>query len=135
MILQELDLDITCRPGKKNPKADALSCYPVHHDLADDLGLGLGVAQVGAPPDGSLRQEGEQSVEVSPTVASSQGVDQSAPEDTLERRQRSDPELLDIIHYLENNILPKDDQSARTLVLHQDKCTVVEGVLYHLASD
>ena len=40
-----------------------------------------------------------------------------------------------MILYLENNTLPEDDQSARTLVLHRDQYSVVEGVLYHLASD
>ena len=135
LILQELDLDITYCPGKKNPKANALFRYPVHQDPADDLGLEVVVAQVGAPPDSSPRQEGEQFGEDSPSVASSKGVEQSAPEDTLEKRQRSDPELLDMIHYLENNILPEDDQSARSLILHRDQYTVVEGVLYHLASD
>ena len=49
-ILQELDLDITCHSGQKNPKADALSRYPVHQDPAHDLSLGIVVAQVGAPP-------------------------------------------------------------------------------------
>ena len=109
LILQELDLDITYCPGKRNPKANALSRYPVHQDPADDCGLGVVVAQVGAPPDSSQRQEGEQLGEDSPSVVSSKGVEQSVPEDTLEKRQRSDPGLLDMIHYLENNILPEDD--------------------------
>ena len=130
-----MDLNITYHPGKKNRKADALSRYPVHQDPADDLGLGVVVSRVGAPPDGSPRQEGEQLVEDSPSVASSKGVEQSTSEDTLEKRQRSDLGLLDIIHHLENNILPGDDQSARTPILYQDQYTVIEGVLYHLASD
>ena len=109
LILQELDLVIPYCPGKKNPKADALSRYPVHRDPTDDRGLGIVVAQVGAPPDSSPRQEGEQLGEDSLSVASSKGVEQSAPDDTLEKRQRSDPGLLDMIHYLENNILPEDD--------------------------
>jgi len=29
MALQELDLTIKYRPGKRNARADALSCYPV----------------------------------------------------------------------------------------------------------
>ena len=37
----------------------------------------------------------------------------------LKTRERSDLGLLDIIHYLENNMLPEDDQSARTLILHR----------------
>ena len=112
-----MDLNITYHPGKKNPKADALSHYPVHRDPADDLSLGIVVAQV----DGSPRQEGEQLGEDSPSVASSKGVQQT--------------KLLDIIHYLENSILPEDDQSDRALILHWDQYTDVEGVLYHLASD
>ena len=135
LILQELDLAITYRPGKKNPKADALSRYPVHQDAADDLSLGVVVAQVGAPPDSNPRQEGEQLGEDSPSVASKSEGEQSAPEDTLEKRQRSDLALLDMIQYIENNILPGDDQSVRTLILHRGQYTVVEGVLYHLASD
>ena len=60
------------------------------------------MAQVGAPTDGSPRQEGEQLGEDSPSVASSKGIEQSAPEDNLEKRQRSDLGLLDMIHYLVN---------------------------------
>ena len=41
LFLQELDLDITYCPGKKNSKADALSRYPVYQDAADDLSLGV----------------------------------------------------------------------------------------------
>ena len=135
LTLQELDLVITYCPGKKNPKADALSRYPVCQDQPDESSLGAVVAQVGAPPNSCQGQEGEQSVEDSLSLAPSQGVEQSAPGDTLERRQRSDPELLAMILYLENNTLPEDDQSARTLVLHRDQYSVVGGVLYHLASD
>ena len=99
------------------------------------LALGVVVAQVGAPPDGSPRQEGNQLGEDSLSVASRKEGEQSATEDTLEKRQRSDLALLDMIQYIENNILPGDDQSACTLILHRDQYTVVEGLLYHLASD
>ena len=77
LILQELDVNITYHPGKKNPKADALSRYPVHQDPADNLGLGVVVAQVGAPADGGSRQEGEHLGEDSPSVASRKGVEQT----------------------------------------------------------
>ncbi len=83
------------------------------------------MAQVGAPPDGSPRQEGEQLGEDSQSVTSSKGIEQSAPEDTLEKRQRSDPLPR------ENNIQPEDDQSDRTLILHRDRYTVVEGGIRH----
>ena len=83
-----MDLDITYYPGKKNPKANALSRYSVHQDPADDHGLAVVVAQVRAPPDSSPRQEGEQLGEDSPSVASSKGVEDSAPEDTLDKRDK-----------------------------------------------
>ena len=51
------------------------------------------------------RQEEEQLGEDSPSAASRKGVGQSAPEDNLENRQQTDPGLLDMIQYLENNIL------------------------------
>ena len=63
LTLQELDLVITYRPGKKNPKADALSRYPVCQDQPDESSLGAVVAQVGAPPNSCQGQEGEQSIE------------------------------------------------------------------------
>ena len=135
LTLQELDLVITYCPSKKNPKADALSCNPFCQDQPKESSLGAVVAQVGAALNSCHSQEGEQSVEDSLSLAPSQGVEQSAPGDTLERRQRSDPELLAKILYLENNTLPEDDQSARTLVLHRHQYSVVEEVLYHLASD
>ena len=83
LTLQELDLVIIYRPGKRNPKAGALSRYPIPQKQPAETSFGAVVAQVGTPPD--LGQEGEPPIEevrVQPTS-----------EETLMIRQRADPDI------------------------------------------
>ena len=110
MALQELDLAIAYRSGRKNEKADALSRYPV--------------------PQESIEEE------IPPVIAATTpSGNEGRHQDCLEERQRSDPELAEIIRFLEEGTLPDDDKSARLLVLNKPQYTMVEEVLYHVAPD
>ena len=113
MALQELDLTITYRPGRKNEKADALSRYPLPQDrvITDD------------PP------------RVIAATTPVRDRDPASSQDHLGDRQRADPELAEIVHYLEEGTLPTDDKKARLLVLNKPQYTMVDQVLYHIATD
>ena len=119
LTLQELDLTIHYCPGKKNAKADALSRYPVGTDK-DRRETEAVVAHVeGTPRETSISPSG------APSPA----------DETLADRQRSDPELLNIIQYLDEGMLPQEEKDARQVVLIAGQFTVIDKVLYHLAKD
>ena len=119
MALQELDLDIQYHPGKTNPRADALSRYPVptvSKDCANSQTPAL-IAAVEAPL--SPGQSGE-----------------PVPEKTaLGEQQHGDPHLQEIIRYLENGELPADDRQARQVLLGQSDFTILDGILYRVEKD
>ena len=108
MALQELNLHITYRPGKKNEKADALSRSPLRDEKpATTMPFTL-VAPIPKPD-----------------VPVNDG-------DTLSQRQEADPELQPIIAYQESGVLPEDKHRARELVLNQSQFTLLDGKeLFH----
>ena len=118
MALQELDLTIEYRPGKRNARADALSRYPV-----------------------SLLTSGQDEAHTDVVVAAVQvpsGVAVSGDEcdeDTLIERQRGDCTLLPMINYLEKGEFPDDDKQARELVLSRPLYTVTDRLLYRVLPD
>ena len=87
LAIQELDLQIQYRPGKKNQNADALSRLPTSEVTAKD---GEGV--------------------VNTLVCEDAGQELGAKQD-------DDPYLQTIKHYLKTGKLPSDEQAARELVL------------------
>ena len=99
LALQELDLHIRYWPGKKNSNADALSRVgmEVPQEPSTDAVLLAAVID-----EGRSSQEGDR---------------------PLKQRQRQDPELNIILKYLEGGDLPKDDKSARELVLAESQYT------------
>ena len=109
MAIQELDLTIEYRAGRKNEKADALSRNPV------------GSVAAGSEP-----------CAVVAAVSSEPNTSRDLP---LQERQRADSELEPIMRYLEEGELPDDDQQARLLVLSEPNYTLVDGVLYHIEPD
>ena len=59
----------------------------------------------------------------------------SQPRNCQEERKSSDPELMEIIHFLKEGTLPDDDKRAHMLVLNKPQHTMVEKGLCHIALD
>ena len=112
MAIQELDLRILHRTGKNNVNADALSRAPI---AGTDKESGTTV------PFG--------------IIAAINAGKSSVGEDGLSQRQRNDPKLLEVIRFLETDILPADEKRAKKLALTKSQYHMEGGVLYHLESD
>ena len=56
-------------------------------------------------------------------------------EPTLSVLQREDPQFMKVIHYLEDGVLPDDENEARELALTKSHYELLEGVLYHVEGD
>ena len=106
LALQELELEIVYRPGKKNANADTLSRCPLEVDEEEESPFGV-IAALGAD------------------VQSKDG------EPGLRERQLADAALAEI----ENGSLPSDPAQAHKVLMEQERHTVVDGVLYRLLSD
>lgn len=112
MVLQELDLCILYRPGKRNANANALSRFPLQ-SMAKDSPHPFGIVAATSVPQ----------------VPAKRG------DISLGKRQREDPELLAIINYVETDVLPEDEKKARELVLSRSQYQMIDGVLYHVEKD
>ena len=118
LILQDMELEIKYRSGKKNSNADALSRYPV------------------STPTKPLQDTSV--TEVNGVVAaldSSREVESKDGESTLHDRQLADGWLKIIIDYISDGVLPKNDKEARQLILSSSKFTILDNILYHIESD
>ena len=113
LALQEVNLTIHYRPGRKNANADALSRSPSQE-------LGEGPQESG----GSVLV-----ASVSPTTPSQSG------ETSLSQRQQEDPDLGVIITYLKDGELPEDTKVARELILSKSQYVLKDGVLFYVAKD
>ena len=124
MALQELDLDIQYRAGKTNARADALSRYPVPLS-PDDCSQTETPTLIAAvePVDSSL------------STAQSREQDPDPDRASLAQQQRSDSQLLEIVQYITEGVLPTNEGSARKILLSQSSYTVLDGVLYHVEED
>ena len=115
LILQDMDLEIKYRPGKKNSNADALSRYPIDVPAAHDANTELsGVVA---------------------TLDSSEEVGSKDGENSLHDRQMSDSSLKTIVDYISDGKLPEDEKEARHLILRSQKFTVLYRILYYIESD
>ena len=56
-------------------------------------------------------------------------------DDSLKERQRKDPELLQVILYLEGGVLPADDNRAREIALTHSQYEIVDSILYYVEKD
>ena len=107
MAIQELDLTIEYRPGRKNQKADALSRYPSLNSCEkEDQEPCVVVAATSADTDLSLRNQ-----------------------------QKSDATLLPFILFLENGQLPEEEKVAKQILYSQSRYTMVDGSLYYVVPD
>ena len=109
LALQELDLTIHYRPGKKNANADALSRMPLGVQEREDNPVLLGVITL---------DEDEET--------------KSGEDDHLRKRQLEDPELKPMIEYIEKDSIPADNNAARKLILTKPQFEVIGGVLYRV---
>jgi hypothetical protein len=107
MALQELDLTIVHRSGKRNTNADALSRFPLPDATDDDLTRGVVAVIASGDTD----------------------------EDDLPTLQRADEKLAAIIEYLETGRLPENEKVARQIALTSSLYTLQECVLYRVESD
>ena len=107
MAIQELDLQILHRSGKCNENADALSRF-------------LLVSK--GKPTATIADQ---------VVAAVNPVDP----DTLPSLQRSDPNINQVVTYLESGVLPPADKDAKRLALTESQYMLRDGVLYHVAGD
>ena len=110
LALQEADLAIHYKPGKRNVLADALSRAPVSTENEIPL------------------------VPAENLVAMVMGLQDSSKsgESNLCARQMKDPDLNQIMNYLENSTLPTEEKKARELV---EQYVLIEGVLHYVSKD
>ena len=123
LILQDVDLVIWYRSGKKNAGADALSRLPVDWDDNDDSSLPekqdddndiIVAATVieDSAKSGERDSEGNNENESgSSCCQQEQGV--SSDDVNIRNRQQKDPELKLIMDYLEKEDLPNEERKAR----------------------
>ena len=110
MALQELDLTIVHRSGKHNTNADALSRCPL--------------------PDSTDHHQTEEVV-----AAITRATTRADNEESISVLQRQDEELVPVIKFLEDGVLPQEDKLARTVALTSSQYTVLDGVLYRVEAD
>ena len=109
LTIQEMDLKIKHRSGKKNANADALSRNPVNEETT--------VLSLDVDDSNDSREEAV------PPEAQRQF-------DDIKQEQRSDSDLLLLIEYLETGKLPADEQTSKKIVTESPRFGLIDGVLY-----
>ena len=107
MALQEMDLTIVHRSGKRNANADALSRFPMSTTMDHNPTQGV-VAAITVAVDG---------------------------DEELAERQRCDEDLAPIIQYMETGVFPDDPKQVKEVVLKSQWYTIQDSVLYRLEKD
>ena len=119
VVLLELEFRIEYRPVKTNARADALFCHPVtllKDDVSQMQAHPLITAMVDKPPAATVAREGSN-------------------KDSLSYRQRHDPQLVDIIQYIETGELPKEEKRTQEVALTSTAFTMLNNVLYRIEID
>ena len=128
IALQELDLCIHYRPGKKISNADALSRFPLGPNLVDPSSTPSPDVAIAAMRSARPSAKGGDTNPAEP-VDTKRGDSQS-----LEDRKRADPDLAPIMDYIQRGVLP-DGETAHELALTQNQYELLEGILYHVEPD
>ena len=116
------EVKIVYRSGKSNTNADALSRSP--HAPAPEEGIGEFELQVA-----TVTSESTEDVSI-PTLL--EADPKLSPARSFREEQKLDPELMEIIHFLETEELPADATRARKIAAQQSLFAVVDGVLYFI---
>ena len=103
LTIQEMDLTIKHKAGKKNTNADVLSRSPPTESRT---------GQVNASKQPSYQ----------PTLPDL---------DEVRRLQQEDSHCSELVAYLTNGVLPDDELSCRKVILESKQFQVVDNVLYH----
>ena len=116
-------ITIVHRAGRENVGADALSRSPV--SFAPPYGVGQGEVQVSAVTADS-DQELSSLLQAAPEPQSTEEqVDYSM-------EQSRDPELNELISYLNQDVLPDDTERVKKLVAKASQFTLIDGILIYL---
>ena len=108
--LAELELDIQYKPGRANSNADALSRSPL-----------LGAQE-------AVNSPGEEEAQVATVSADLESMESA----NTRQLQQQDPELAEIICFIEEDKIPDDDKRARKLALQRSSFALLEGVLHYV---
>ena len=103
LTMQEMDITIKHKAGKKNTNADVLSRSPPSESRT-----------------GQVNASKQQSYQ--PTLPDL---------DEVHRLQQEDSRCSELVDYLTNGVLPNDELSCRKIVLESKQFHVVDDVLYH----
>ena len=118
------DVKIVYRAGKLNQCADALSRAPLPGAPPEGIGEDeVQIAIVQTEPQEKGGGSIEELLQSSPVVADTS---------SFSGEQGKDPEVCDIIQYLQTGDLPADDVRARRIVLQGSQFALVDGILYFL---
>ena len=109
LTIQEMNLTIKHRSGKKNANADALSRNPTDKETTV---LSVTTEHLKDLCENTLPPEAQRQF------------------DDIKQEQRSDPDLLPMIEYLESGKLPAEEQTSRKIVTESPKFELIDGVLY-----
>ena len=112
-------MKIVYRAGRLNRGADALS-----RDLPS--GPHTQVSNVQSDPTATSEPEAEDTTEIPALLAQPPASGRS---EDFAAEQRRDPELMELITYLEQGRLPVDDQKARQIILQKPLFAVENGIL------
>ena len=115
-------IEIRYRLGKENLNADALSRIPTACNT-DDSPVPVLTVQV---DENISEQNISQLLQSSPC-----DTDTSA---TFSVQQKKDPDIMDILKFLQEGILPENDCKRQKLALQASLFTVLDGVLYYIDS-
>ena len=152
MALQELDLTIQHRSGKKNGNADALSRFPVDSVDGEATLQEHESSACGEGPAENVRNDKKVNVEImyicpycnicdcncnlhSFSKLPSTGTERQSLENPLREEQLQDPKLKPYLLYLEQGIVPEEAGAARKLAAEKDLFEVVNGTLYRAEKD
>ena len=125
LAIQEINPEIRYRPGKENHHADALSRAP-----RESLEMGQ-VSTLTLEEQGDSRKDRNSTVADGEEERSDTDGERVYSDEEILQAQRSDPNLKEIIDYLEEGTLPDDEKRARRLAMERSRFAIVDGILHY----